>query len=162
MSDVFSKAKRSEVMARIRGRGNVDTEIAFMRLLRVQGITGWRRHLELSLEPADSSQSVKKKGRRRRVKPDFVFPTHRLAVFIDGCFWHSCPRHATEPKNNGAFWAAKLAANRARDRYVTSALRRQGWQVMRIWEHDVQQNNAVADRLRRSLHCSLNSARSGP
>lgn len=148
MSDVFSQAKRSEVMARIRSRGNADTEVAFMKLLRAQGIKGWRRHLELSLETAASSPTVKKKGRRRRVKPDFVFPAHKLAVFIDGCFWHSCPRHATEPKNNGTFWAAKLAVNRARDRYVTSALRRRGWHVMRIWEHDVQRSNAVAERLR--------------
>jgi DNA mismatch endonuclease (patch repair protein) len=147
MSDVFSKEKRSEVMAKIRGRGNVDTEIAFMRLLRAQGIKGWRRHLELTLGTSGSA-TRKKSGRRRRVRPDFVFPAHKLAVFIDGCFWHSCPRHATEAKNNESFWATKLADHRARDRYVTSALRRRGWHVLRIWEHDVQRHGDGVGRLR--------------
>lgn len=148
MSDVFTKSKRSEVMSRIRSRGNKDTEIAFMRLLRAQGIKGWRRHLKLSLETGGRAPTGPQGRRKQTVKPDFVFPAHRLAIFIDGCFWHSCPRHATEPSNNETFWASKLAGNRARDRYVTSALRRRGWHVVRIWEHDVRESSHVLQRLK--------------
>jgi len=68
------------------------------------------------------------------VKPDFVFRQARLAVFVDGCFWHGCPKHATKPKNNASFWRRKLSANKKRDRLVTRTLRRAGWHVFRIWE----------------------------
>lgn len=116
MADIFTKAQRSAVMARIRGSGNAATELRMMALLRAHGITGWRR--------------------RQRVfgKPDFVFRRERVALFVDGCFWHGCPRHATRPKTRAAFWAAKLARNQARDRAVTRTLRRAGWTVLRVWE----------------------------
>ena len=116
MPDVFTKAKRSEVMSRIRSRGNRDTELRLIALMREHGITGWRRNVPLF------------------GKPDFVFRTAKLAVFVDGCFWHGCPRHATMPANNRAFWKAKLARNAARDRDVTRVLRGSGWAVLRIWE----------------------------
>ena len=78
-------------------------------------------------------------GHRRptgfRVRPDFVFRPARLAVFVDGCFWHGCPQHGTQPKGNAAFWKVKFARNQARDRRVNRALRRAGWHVLRIWEH---------------------------
>jgi DNA mismatch endonuclease (patch repair protein) len=66
------------------------------------------------------------------VRPDFVFPKRRLAVFVDGCFWHACPIHATKPRNHAAFWRKELAANRARDRKVNRFLRAAGWRVLRI------------------------------
>jgi DNA mismatch endonuclease, patch repair protein len=119
MPDVFTKRKRSEVMSRIRGRGNMETELALLRLLRTHGIAGWRRN-----QPVLG-------------KPDFVFRSARVAVFVDGCFWHGCPRHANMPANNRAFWRRKLAANKLRDRFVSRALRRQGWHVLRIWEHEL-------------------------
>jgi DNA mismatch endonuclease (patch repair protein) len=119
MSDVFTKAKRSEVMSRIRGRGNKDTELALAKLLRRYGIKGWRRN-----QPVFG-------------KPDFVFPELKLAMFVDGCFWHGCPKHATKPKNNRAFWYRKLFANKKRDRLVTRTLRKLGWRVLRIWEHEL-------------------------
>ena len=118
-TDVFSKAKRSEVMSRIRGKGNRATELAMMQLFRTQGITGWRRHYPIT------------------GKPDFAFPKQKLAVFVDGCFWHVCPKHATKPKGNRRFWAEKLEANKARDRKVNRELRVKGWKVLRIWEHDL-------------------------
>ncbi|MGW5388025.1 very short patch repair endonuclease [Nocardia sp. NPDC003963] len=74
------------------------------------------------------------RGQRRRA--DLVFPRRRIAVYVDGCFWHRCPEHATDPKNNAAWWAEKLAGNVARDRATDSALRAAGWQVVRIWEHE--------------------------
>jgi DNA mismatch endonuclease, patch repair protein len=119
MPDVFTKAKRSEVMSRIRGHGNKETELALMKLLRSYHINGWRR-----------SQPV-------FGKPDFVFREARVAVFVDGCFWHGCPAHSSTPAHNRQFWTKKLASNKARDRLVTRTLRRAGWQVVRIWEHDL-------------------------
>lgn len=147
MTDVFSKAKRSEVMSRILSRGNKDTEIAFMRLLREHHITGWRRHhrLPLAASPGTSADGV---VRRRYVRPDFVFQDVKLAVFIDGCFWHRCPRHGTMPRGNGAFWRHKIEANQARDRHVTRALRRGKWRVLRIWEHQLRQVGGATGHIR--------------
>ena len=123
MPDVFTKAKRSEVMSRIRGHGNKDTELALAKLLRRHVIKGWRRHQPLF------------------GKPDFIFPKARLAVFVDGCFWHGCPKHETKPKKNRMFWHLKLSANKARDRLVNQTLRGSGWRVLRIWEHDLARKN---------------------
>src|SRR2546425_11071792 len=116
MPDVFTKAKRSEVMSRIRSRGNRDTELRLIALMREHGINGWRRNTRVF------------------GKPDFVFRAAKLAVFVDGCFWHGCPRHATKPANRAEWWAAKLARNAQRDREVTRALRKAGWRVLRVWE----------------------------
>jgi len=139
-------------MARIRSRGNKDTELALARLLRANGITGWRRqkvlvvgssereyaHSQAGRLKAGARDSVRADARRLlRVRPDFVFPKLRLAVFVDGCFWHCCPKHTTKPKNNRAFWQRKLASNRARDALVTRTLRRAGWRVLRVWEHEL-------------------------
>ena len=116
MADIFTKAKRSAVMALIRSRGNKATELRMIALFRAHGITGWRRNARVF-------------GR-----PDFVFRAERVAVFVDGCFWHGCPRHATQPATRAAFWAAKFSRNKARDREVTRTLRRAGWRVLRVWE----------------------------
>ena len=72
----------------------------------------------------------------RRVRPDIVFPKRRVAVFIDGCFWHSCPEHGQMPKTNSPYWETKLNNNKTRDLADTLALERDGWKVVRIWEHD--------------------------
>lgn len=98
MVDVFSPEKRSQVMSRIRGRGNKDTEVALARLFRHHRISGWRRHQPIV-------------GR-----PDFIFREHRVAVFVDGCFWHRCPKHSNIPANNRKFWETKLSANVKRSR----------------------------------------------
>lgn len=86
-------------------------------------------------------------------KPDFIFPKLKLAVFVDGCFWHGCPKHATWPKSRAAFWAAKLTGNKARDRRVNRELRKRGWKVLRIWEHELKRRNEP--RLVRRLHRHL-------
>lgn len=144
MPDVFTKTKRSAVMARIRSRGNKATELALVRVFRTLRITGWRRHIPIRHSPFAI--------RSFQVRPDFVFPKLRLAVFVDGCFWHGCPQHATQPKGNAAFWRKKFAANQARDRLVTRTLRRTGWRVLRIWEHALARKHAAAleRRLRRA------------
>ncbi|WP_282784497.1 very short patch repair endonuclease [Nocardia sp. CC201C] len=74
------------------------------------------------------------RGLRRRA--DIVFPRRKVAVYVDGCFWHSCPEHATSPKNNAEWWAEKLAGNVARDRDTDARLREAGWTVVRVWEHE--------------------------
>jgi DNA mismatch endonuclease (patch repair protein) len=135
MPDVFTKSKRSQVMSRIRSRGNKDTELALAKLLRRHHLTGWRRHRPLF------------------GKPDFIFPKHKLALFVDGCFWHGCPRHATQPKNNCAFWQRKLAANKKRDQLVNRTLRRAGWRILRIWEHQLSRKGET--RLLRRLTSAL-------
>ncbi len=68
-------------------------------------------------------------------RPDIVFTRRRVAVYIDGCFWHSCPRHGTSPQTNARYWKPKLMTNRLRDQRASSALRRDGWCVLRFWEH---------------------------
>ncbi len=125
MADVFTKARRSAVMSRIRGRGNKYTEIALARLLRQNKITGWRRHLPIF-------------GR-----PDFAFQKQKLVVFVDGCFWHGCPKHSSLPATNRAFWKRKFSANKLRDILVTRTLRSQGWRVLRIWEHELGRKNTT-------------------
>jgi DNA mismatch endonuclease (patch repair protein) len=72
----------------------------------------------------------------RRVRVDIAFPRHRLAVFVDGCFWHRCPEHATDPITNGRFWSDKLRRNVERDRQTDAALCLAGWTVLRFWEHE--------------------------
>lgn len=135
MADVFSKAKRSEVMSRIRPHSNKETELALIALFREYGFTGWRRKQPLF------------------GKPDFVFRKNKVALFVDGCFWHGCPQHGTQPKTNAAFWSKKIGANRARDRVVNSTLRASGWKVVRVWEHELRKKNdaRLAARLRRLL-----------
>jgi DNA mismatch endonuclease (patch repair protein) len=71
-----------------------------------------------------------------RRRADLTFTARHVAVFVDGCFWHGCPEHATSPRNNGEWWAQKLAGNVARDRDTDRVLRDAGWEVIRIWEHE--------------------------
>jgi len=87
------------------------------------------------------------------VRPDFLFRRERLAVFVDGCFWHGCPAHYTRPKARRAFWDAKIAANQARDRRIDRALRAAGWQVLHVWEHALatRQLGRTLARLRRAV-----------
>ncbi|MDI9902825.1 very short patch repair endonuclease [Rhodococcus sp. IEGM 1409] len=87
------------------------------------------------------------KGVRRRA--DLVFPRRKVAVFVDGCFWHSCPQHATFPKNNAQWWTDKLAANVVRDRDTDARLAEQGWTVIRIWEHE--DPLVAAERVQKAL-----------
>jgi len=83
------------------------------------------------------------RGLRRRA--DVVFPTARVAVFVDGCFWHGCPAHMTWPEANAAWWREKIERTRARDRDTDARLGDAGWTVVRIWEHEDAQ--AAADRV---------------
>lgn len=133
MADIFSKQKRSAVMAAIRSRGNRSTELRMMALMRLAQVKGWRRNYRLF-------------GR-----PDFVFPKRRIALFVDGDFWHGNRERARIPAANRAYWRRKIAANIARDRLVNRRLRKLGWRVVRVWEHDLARSRQarVARRLQR-------------
>ncbi len=144
MPDVFTKKKRSDVMRRIRSRGNKDTELVMMRVLRRERITGWRRHDVVRFLTLNSSSQV---------RPDFVFRKSRVTLFVDGCFWHGCKTHCRMPEGSRSFWKAKLVRNMARDTEVTRSLRRCGWRALRVWEHELSQKNErrLLARLRRVL-----------
>ena len=129
MTDVFTKKKRSEVMSRIKGRGNKDTELMLIQILRTHHISGWRRNRSVF------------------GKPDFVFPKQKIALFVDGCFWHVCPKHFAMPKSNQEFWMKKLQGNRDRDKHVSKTLKRMGWKVIRFWEHDLANADRIVKRL---------------
>lgn len=143
MTDILTPAQRSALMAKVKGSGNASTELRLIAVFRALGITGWRR-------------KAKVLG-----KPDFVFPKRKLAVFVDGCFWHGCPLHATRPKQNVKFWREKLARNQTRDRLVTRTLRAQGWRVLRLWEHELRAKHQrlLLARLRRIGLLAASTAR---
>ena len=161
MADVFSKSKRSEVMARIRSHGNQATEVALAKFFRRHKITGWRRQIQVRIgECGVRNQESRARANLLRtprsalrifsVRPDFIFPPSRTAVFVDGCFWHGCPQHGTQPKGNRAFWKKKFARNKTRDRLVTLTLRKSGWRVLRIWEHTLRWATMHRATLRRA------------
>lgn len=136
MADVFSPAKRSDVMSRIRGKGNKTTELALAAAFRRAGIKGWRRHVVIKL--ALGPRLAQREGSAHlRVRPDFVFRRERVAVFVDGCFWHRCPLHSKIPANNREFWEKKLSRNVVRDKFVDRELKKAGWRVWRVWEHSL-------------------------
>lgn len=103
-------------------RSGTTPEIAIRRVLHARGL---RYRVDRSLDLT---------GLRRRA--DLTFVSARVVVFVDGCFWHGCPEHATKPKNNATWWRDKLAANAARDRDTDARLEAAGWTVVRVWEHE--------------------------
>ena len=113
----FGGLSRSALMSRIRSQHNATTELKLISLLQAARLRGWRRSFPLL------------------GKPDFVFPKPKLAVFVDGCFWHShgCGRNL-KPRRNASLWQEKFDSNRRRDGRVTRVLRTEGWRVIRIWE----------------------------
>jgi DNA mismatch endonuclease, patch repair protein len=131
-------------MAAIRSRGNKDTELKLAAMLRAGGITGWRRHQQLP-------------GR-----PDFVFRRERLAIFVDGCFWHGCPWHCRLPESNRAYWENKIATNALRDRAATAGLKADGWRVIPIWGHSLRSKEAVMLRLTSQLMAASKRCKSVP
>jgi len=117
MTDTVSKKKRSEIMSKIRGR-NTTPEIIVRKALRKMG---YPYRLQYG-----------------KHKIDVAFPSKHVAVFVDGCFWHKCPKHFKMPKSNVAFWKRKINGNAQRDKRETAALRKESWKVVRIWGHDLK------------------------
>lgn len=91
-------------------------------------------------------------GATRAVRVDIAFTRRKLAIFVDGCFWHSCPKHGNRPRSSSDYWAAKLDGNRVRDSEVDANLGSLGWVVIRVWEHEV--STSVAERIQELLHSS--------
>ena len=137
MSKLFAGLSRSELMSRIKSRGNKKTELALIHFFRRTKIIGWRRNQKVF------------------GKPDFIFPKIKMAVFVDGCFCHGCPKHGTQPSGNRTFWKNKFARNQTRDRLVNQTLRRAGWRVLRIWEHELARKNEL--RLLRRIQRAFQS-----
>ncbi|MBV9968086.1 MAG: very short patch repair endonuclease [Alphaproteobacteria bacterium] len=123
-TDVLTPAQRSFCMSRNRGR-NTGPEVRLRRAL-------WGLGLRYRL------------GSRLPGRPDLVFPGVKLAVFVDGCFWHSCPEHGVMPKGNSTFWNQKLARTKERDSVVDGELLKRGWRVIRLWEHEIERSAAGA------------------
>lgn len=113
--------QRSKTMKAVRGKDNRTTERRLRLGLVRAGITGWR---------------VRPKGIIGN--PDFFFPAQKVAIFVDGCFWHGCPTCGRLPQLNGAFWKAKFERNRERDKRNCVTLKEQGFHVLRFWEHDLK------------------------
>ncbi len=122
--------ERAQAMRAVKGRGNRTTENRLRAALVRHTIKGWK--VRLAGVPGN---------------PDFVFPTLRIAIFVDGCFWHGCPACGHIPRTNSRFWAAKIASNRRRDKANYVRLRRQGFQVLRLWEHSLKKD--VSPSIRR-------------
>jgi DNA mismatch endonuclease (patch repair protein) len=120
LSDIFDKATRSIVMSHIKSKRNKSTEIKLITLFKLYGITGWRRNYPVNGHP------------------DFVFFKDKLAIFVDGCFWHGHNCRNTRPKENAEFWEQKQKRNVMRDQEVNEIFRKRGWTVIRIWECELK------------------------
>src|SRR5438105_3562271 len=134
----FGGLSRGKLMSRIRSTGNITTERRLLLLLRGARLTGWRRHMPIPGHP------------------DFVWPDARVAVFVDGCFWHghNCGKNIT-PKTNANAWHQKISRNMARDRTSSRQLRQLGWRVARIWECQLAKNGQrCVSRISRLLACT--------
>lgn len=121
MGDVMSSAKRSRLMSRIRDKNTVP-ELNLRHAVWSIGLR-YRLHLKIG-----------------SIKTDLVFTKAKVAIFVDGCFWHQCPIHGVMPKGNYAFWQPKLERNMKRDIEVTQKLILEGWEVLRFWEHEIDES----------------------
>lgn len=124
MSDIFDNEKRSEIMSIIRSKGNKSTELKIIQLFKDNNIIGWRRNYKV-------------KGH-----PDFIFIKRKIAIFVDGCFWHGHDCRNTRPADNSDYWQNKRERNIKHDKEVTALFESRGWTVIRIWECELKKSNA--------------------
>lgn len=130
MVDTISKEQRSKVMAAIRSKNTIP---------------------ELTLRKALFALGYRYRIHYGDKKIDIAFPSRKIAIFVDGCFWHGCPFHSNIPKSNEAYWVPKLKKNIARDQANTKQLQADGWVVIRVWEHDIPNNERVFSRIKSAL-----------
>lgn len=123
MADVFDKSKRSEIMKKVRSKKNKSTELKLIEIFKENDIHGWRRNYKV-------------KGH-----PDFVFLDKRIAIFVDGCFWHGHDCRNTRPKDNEDYWARKRERNIKHDKEITEYFEKRGWIVIRIWECELSKKS---------------------
>ncbi len=123
MADIFDDEKRSEIMRKVKSKKNKSTELRLIDIFKQNGITGWKRNYQV-------------KGH-----PDFVFQKEKIAVFVDGCFWHGHDCRNTRPAENQEYWQKKRERNIEHDKEVTSMFEKRGWTVLRIWECELKKKN---------------------
>ena len=123
MADVFDERKRSEIMSKVRSKNNRSTELKLIQLFKENHIVGWKRNYPV-------------KGH-----PDFVFLDKKIAVFVDGCFWHGHDCRNTRPSDNADYWKKKRERNMKHDKEITELFERRGWIVIRIWECEMKKKN---------------------
>ncbi len=123
MADVFDSKKRSDIMSKVRSNNNKSTELALIKFFKENNITGWKRNYPV-------------KGH-----PDFVFLDKKIAVFVDGCFWHGHDCRNTRPSDNAEYWQKKRERNIKHDKEVTAMFENRGWTVIRIWECELRKKN---------------------
>jgi DNA mismatch endonuclease (patch repair protein) len=131
MADVFTKEQRSHIMRQVKSSCNKSTELKLIVFLKANKITGWRRNYHIF------------------GKPDFVFPATKVAVFVDGCFWHGHDCRNTKPKDNTNYWTKKFERNKKRDEEVVKTLNKKGWTVIRLWECELK-SDQLSKRLLKS------------
>jgi len=134
--DTVTKAKRSEIMSRVCGKGNFSTELRLGLLFARLRIKGWKRNV-----------------RALAGSPDFVFPVQRLAVFVHGCFWHGCSKCYSAPTTNRVFWRSKIVANKKRDARALRLLRKAGYSTIVVWECQLRQPliKQTINRIKRAI-----------
>lgn len=123
MADVFDDEKRSEIMSKVHSKNNKSTELKLIQVFEENHIKGWRRNYPV-------------KGH-----PDFVFLDKKIAVFVDGCFWHGHDCRNTRPSDNADYWTKKRERNMKHDKEITELFERRGWTVIRIWECELKKKN---------------------
>ena len=123
MADVFKKEKRSEIMSAVHSKQNKTTELRLIEIFKEHKITGWRRNYKV-------------KGH-----PDFVFLDKKIAIFVDGCFWHGHDCRNTRPSDNQEYWQKKRERNIRHDKEITALFESRGWMVIRIWECELKKKN---------------------
>lgn len=125
---MFDKNKRSAIMKSVKSSGNKSTELRLIAFFKANGITGWKRKYPV-------------KGH-----PDFVFMEKRIAIFVDGCFWHGHDCRNTRPKQNEDYWNKKRNRNIAHDKEISTLFEKRGWKVIRIWECELKKKNETVLR----------------
>lgn len=128
MTDVLTKKQRSYCMSRIHAK-DTQPEIILRKIISEAGIRSYRVHYKLT------------------GKPDIVFPRRKIAIFIDGCFWHKCSRCFIKPRTNKGFWNKKIDSNTKRDGVVNAELKRKGWKIIRIWEHELRKEKIIKRKI---------------
>lgn len=134
MADVFNNEKRSDIMSKVRSKNNKSTELKLIQIFEENNIKGWRRNYPV-------------KGH-----PDFVFLDKKIAIFVDGCFWHGHDCRNTRPSDNAEYWNKKREHNMKHDKKVTALFEQRGWTVIRIWECELKKKNRI-DLLNKFLDC---------
>lgn len=123
MSDVFDTSKRSHIMQQVKSKNNKSTELKLIQIFKDNHIIGWKRNYPV-------------KGH-----PDFVFLDKKIAVFVDGCFWHGHDCRNTRPSDNAEYWSKKREQNIRHDKDITSLFEQRDWTVLRIWECELKKKN---------------------